>query len=109
MSKSKQKWQVSLDNIKPALKRLLELRMDKKDIEAEIKELDEQVRPIISDRGKMQLDNYVFECKQQAGRKAVNKEKLKAFLEAHGAKYEDFEEQGAPFTVLKVEEVAVQL
>lgn len=106
MTKSEKKLRVSLDNIKPALKRLLDLRADKKDIEAEIKELDAQVRPIIAGQGKMQLDNYTFECKEQAGRKTLDKVKLAAFLEAHGKDISDFETVGKPFTTLKIDEAA---
>jgi hypothetical protein len=96
----------SLDNIKPLIKRLLDLRQDKKDIEAEIKELDAEVRPVIAQRGKMQIDNYIFECKEQAGRKSIDKVALAAFLEQHGKSVEDFEKQGAPFTTLNVTEAA---
>jgi len=57
-------------------------------------------------RGKMRLDDYVFECKQQAGRKTLDKAALAEFLAEHGKDISDFEKQGAPFTVLKVEEIA---
>lgn len=109
MTKSQVKAPASLDNIKPLLKRLLDLRMDKRDIEKEIKELDEQVRPIIAERGKMQLDNYVFECKLVAGRKSIDKTALTEFLEKHGKSMADFEKEGAPFTQMNVTEVATVL
>lgn len=109
MNKQEKQLRASLDNIKPLLKRLLELRADKRDIEKEIKELDEQVKPIIADRGKMRLDNFIFECKQMPGRKTVDKAALSSFLEAHGKTLEDFEKVGSPFTQLRVEEAAMEI
>lgn len=99
----------SLDNIKPLLRELLELRAEKKEIEAEIKELDSKVRPVIANRGKMQLDNFIFECKEMAGRKTLDKKALEEFLEQHGKTVADFEKQGAPFTQLNVIEAAETL
>lgn len=109
MTGSKREAPQSLDNVKPLLKRLLDLRQDKKDIEAEIKELDKEVRPAIVSRGKMQLDNYIFECKEQAGRKSIDKAALADFLAQHGKSIEDFEKQGAPFTTLNISEAATVL
>lgn len=106
MSKSEKQQPASLDNLRPVLKRLLDLRADKRDIEAEIKELDAQVRPVIANRGKMQLDNYIFECKEQPGRKTLDKKALAEFLEANGKSIEDFEKVGNPFTTLRIEEAA---
>ena len=99
----------SLDNIKPALQRLLDLRADAKEIAAEIKVLDAEIRPLIEGKGKMQLGNYTFECAVQKGRKSVDKPALTRYLEENGKSYEDFEKVGAPFTTLKVTEAAVTL
>lgn len=109
MTKSVNEAAQSLDNLKPLIKKLLELRMDKRDIEAEIKEIEGVVKESIADKGKMQLDNYVFECKTMAGRKTVDKPALEEFLASHGKSYEDFTKQGAPFTQLRVDEAATVL
>ena len=97
---------LSLDNIKPALEELLELRADRADIEKRIKELDALVRPVIEGEGKMQLGNFTFECKLQKGRKSVDKPALIEFLESNGKEYADFEKVGAPFTTMSVTEAA---
>tara|TARA_R110000744_G_scaffold2592_8_gene10339 strand:- start:5911 stop:6240 length:330 start_codon:yes stop_codon:yes gene_type:complete len=97
---------LSLDNIKPALEELLELRADKADIEKRIKELDVLVRPVIEGEGKMQLGNFTFECKLQAGRKTLDKALLSVYLEAGSKTLSDFEKVGAPFTTMSVTEAA---
>lgn len=104
MLNSEQQAPMSLDNIRPVLKRVLDLRMDKKDIEKELKELEATVRPVIEGKGKLQLDNYICECKQMAGRKVLKKDALNEFLKQHGKSIEDFEELGKPYTVLRVDE-----
>lgn len=96
----------SLDNLKPLIKRLLDLLMDKRDIDKEIKEIEGTVKQAVADRGKMQLDNYIFECKTMPGRKTIDKAALSAFLEKHGKTVEDFEKQGAPYQQLNVSEAA---
>ena len=48
MSKSSEKVQTSLDNLKPLIKKLLDLRMDKRDIEAEIKSIEGTVKEAVS-------------------------------------------------------------
>ena len=106
MTKSETVAPQSLDNLKPLIKRLLDLRMDKRDIEKEIKEIEGTVKEQIADRGKMQLDNYIFECKTMPGRKSVDKDALKEFLEKHGKSIEDFEKVGSPFAQLRVDEAA---
>jgi len=106
MTKSSEQAPQSLDNMKPMIKRLLELRMDKRDIEAEIKEIEGTVKEATAGRGKMQLDNYIFETKMMAGRKTVDKAALEAFLEQHGRTYDEFTKVGAPFATLTVSEAA---
>lgn len=104
MVKSAKSAPMSLDNLRPQIKRLLELRMDKRDIEAEIKEIEGTVKEVTADRGKMRLDNYVFEAKTMAGRKSIDKDALNNFLAKHGKSAEDFEKVGAPFVTLTVSE-----
>lgn len=99
----------SLDNMKPLIKKLLELRMDKRDIDAEIKEIEGMVKEATADKGKMQLDNYIFECKTMAGRSTVDKPALEAFLAENGKTYAEFTKQGAPFLQLSVNEAAKTL
>jgi hypothetical protein len=106
MTKQSKQAAASLDNIKPQLRELLNLRAERKELDAEIKALDEEVRPIIANRGKMQLDNFIFECKEQPGRKTLDKKALEEFLSKHGKSLEDFEKQGAPFTTLRIDEAA---
>jgi len=96
----------SLDNLRPLIKKLLDLRADKRDIEKEIKQIEGTVKSSIADRGKMQLDNYIFECKTMPGRKSIDKDKLAEFLAAHGKTVADFEKQGAPYPQLNVAEAA---
>jgi hypothetical protein len=95
----------SLDNIKPDLTEYGKLRMQMKQIEARLKELDERIRPIIAERGKLVYDGYAFNCKAVAGRKTLDKEAVGAFLAEHGTKLEDFEKVGAPYTTLSVEQL----
>jgi hypothetical protein len=109
MPTSSEKVQTSLDNLKPLIKKLLDLRMDKRDIDAEIKSIEGTVKEAIADKGKMQLDNYVFECKTMGGRKTVDKDALEVFLAQHGKSYDDFTKVGAPFTQLRVDEAATVL
>lgn len=106
MTKQNAQKRESLDNVRPLIKELLDLTAEKKDIEKEIKELRERILPLIEGRGKMQLDNYVFEAKQMAGRKSLDKSTLDEFLRQHGKTVADFEKVGAPFVQLNVTEAA---
>jgi|TARA_R110000803_G_scaffold23766_2_gene58025 hypothetical protein len=78
--------------------------MDAREIAAEIKAIEGDVKEAVADRGKMRLDNYTFECKTMPGRKTVDKDSLTAFLEQHGKSMADFEKVGAPFMTLRVDE-----
>lgn len=95
----------SLDNVKPDLEEYGQLRMQQKVIEARLKVLDERVRPMIVERGKFMHAGFAFKCSQVAGRKTLDKAALASFLDDHGAKLEDFENVGAPYTTLSVEKL----
>jgi len=99
----------SLGNLKPVLREYLDLRADIKHMEKELKSLDEQVRPAIANMGKMQLDEWTFECKEMPGRKTLDKAALEDFLAQHGKSIADFEKAGKPYTQLRVTEAAVVL
>ena len=99
----------SLANIKPMLEDYLNLRADIKDMEKELKEMDETIRPMLADRGKMQLGTFTFEVKTQPGRKTMDKAKLEAFLNQHGKSIEDFQRVGAPYTQMRVSEAVTVL
>lgn len=107
MSVSQTQPQGSLDNYKPALKERGELDDLKKKVEARIKELDADLRPILEGRGAVMHDTYSFECRLSAGRKTLDKEKMVEFLAEHGYVMADFEKEGAPFTTMTVKRLAV--
>lgn len=109
MTVSQKEAPLSLANMKPMIKRVLDLRADIKDMTAELKELEKDVKPALEGRGKLQVDNYIVEVKQMKGRKTLDKEALTTFLEKHGAKIEDFEKVGAPFAQLNMSEAAEKI
>ena len=89
------------DNLRPLLEEYGNLRADKKDIEARIKELDPEVRPLLKGKGAIVVGNYMFELTENAGRKTLDK----AALVADGINIEKYMKVGAPFTALKVKEL----
>jgi len=89
------------DNLTPLLVEYGNLRADKKDIEARIKELDPQVRPLLKNKGAIVVGNYMFELTENSGRKTLDKEALIA----DGVNIENYMKVGAPYTMLKVKEL----
>jgi len=96
-----------LDNYKPMLKERGELAKLQKQIEARIKQLDADLRPVLEGRGEVVAEGYSFNVRLQAGRMSLDKPALDAFLLEHGATINEFEKQGAPYTVFTVKEVTV--
>ncbi len=92
---------MGLENVAPLLGEYADLVMQKRAVEARIKELDADVRPLLTDRGSVVVGNYMMECRVNAGRKSLDK---KAVAEA-GINLEPFYKVGAPFTTLTVKEV----
>lgn len=99
----------SLDNLKPQIEELLELREDVKQMQAEIKELEKVVKPATVGKGKIQVGKFVFECREQAGRRTVDKDALNEFLKQHGKSYDDFTKVGSPTYVMTQSEAATTL
>lgn len=99
--------QASLDNFRPLLKERGELHVLKKQIEDKIKQLDEDLRPVLEGRGEIVAEGYSFNCKLTAGRKTLDKDALAAVLKERGYAIEDFEKQGAPFTTMTIKPVNV--
>jgi len=93
--------QPSLDNHKPALDELAALTKQKKEIDARIKALGEEVRPVLADKGKVMHNGFVFNCTLSAGRTTYD---YKA-MTADGIDVDKYKKVGAPFTTLKIEEV----
>jgi len=89
------------DNLKPLLAEYGNLRSNKKDIDARIKELDPEVRPLLKNKGAVVVGNYMFELTENSGRKTLDK----AALIADGIDVEKYMRVGAPFTALKVKEL----
>ncbi len=104
MSKTKKQAERSLDNVKSLMAERAELHMEKKEIEAEIKELDEVLRPMLEGKGKVIYNGFQHEVSMQS-RKSFNRKAAESFITDHGGKVEDFIEQGAPYTVYKISEV----
>jgi hypothetical protein len=95
----------SLDNIKPYLAELLELRAAKAKIDARLKELDPIVRPAIIGAGSLQHAGYIFKCTMKKGAVSLDKALVTAYLEKRGKKYEDFTKTGSPSSVMTVSEI----
>lgn len=93
---------MSLDNIKPILEEYGKLKSIVKEASARIKELDEELRPLLEGRGKITHAGYTFECKAMGGKKSLDKDALTAVL---GQDLEPFYKKGKPYTMMKVEEL----
>lgn len=97
----------SLDNFKPLLKERGELKQILDQAEKRIKQLDEDLRPVLEGRGEIIAEGFSFNCKLVKGRKSIDKELLEEFLKKHGLSVADFEKEGAPFTTFTVKPVNV--
>lgn len=101
---SKPEVQTSLDNVKPLLDERGELHMAKKRIEDRIKQLDEDLRPVLAGRGAFVHNGYQFEVAITAGRTSYD---YKA-MAADGIDISKYAKVGAPstrFTVKAVQEL----
>lgn len=96
----------SFDNLSPMLGEYAELVMQKKAIEARLKQLDQEVRPVLAEKNKpVVLNGYQFSCKMIAGRKSLDRAAVSEVLSKHGYDIADFEKQGAPYTQMTVKAV----
>ena len=77
----------------------------KKQIEDKIKQLDEDLRPVLEGRGEIVAEGYSFKCTLSKGRKSIDKELLEDHLRKQGLAVADFEKEGAPFTTFSVKPV----
>lgn len=92
---------MSLDNVKPLLAEYAHINAQKKELEARLKELDQQVRPVLADIGEVVVAGFSFTCMSMPGRKTLDQKAM----EADGIDLEKYRKQGAPFTQLKVKAV----
>lgn len=90
------------DNNLSLIEEYCELNSTKKEIEAKMKELGAEVRPMLAGEGLQVVDNkYTIECKNVSGRKTLDKKAM----EADGIDVASYEKQGAPYTTLTVKEL----
>ena len=85
-----------LSNMKPMLAEYAELKTQMKAMTVRIKELDAQVRPVLTDQGTVNVGAYCFTVTLMPGRKTLDKKSL----EAAGIDLEVHYKTGAPFTKL---------
>jgi hypothetical protein len=105
MTASEKAQKSSLDNFKPMLEERGELAILKKKCEDRIKQLDEDLRPVLEGRGELFHAGYSFKCTLTPGRKSLDKAAVAEVLAAVGLKIEDFEREGAPFTTMTVKQM----
>ncbi|MDJ0827779.1 MAG: hypothetical protein QNJ16_20010 [Rhodobacter sp.] len=101
---STQQQMASLDNFKPLLDERADLYSAKKRIEERIKELDEELRPVLMDRGAVIWNGYEFDVKSVQGRTTYDYKKM---IE-DGIDLGPYKKIGAPstrFTVKPVQEL----
>lgn len=96
-----------MDNFRPLLKERGELHVLKKQIEDRIKQLDEDLRPVLEGRGEIVAEGYSFKCTLSKGRTSIDKEVLGEFLKDYNMSVADFEKEGAPFTTFTIKQVNV--
>lgn len=89
---------MSLDNIKPLLAEYAHIKAERDVLDARLKDLDKQVRPILVEQGSVQVANFVFSCTMVPGRKTLDKKAMTA----DGIDLAPYEKVGAPFTQLKI-------
>ena len=95
---------LNLDNHKPALEERGKLHVLKKDIEARIKQLDEELRPILQGQGEIMYAGFTFKVDVAAGRSTVD---YKQIIEDYNVtNVEDYTNVGAPSTRFTIKEVA---
>ena len=86
-------------NEMPIITEYCALVAKKKELEAAIKAMDPEVRPLLEDKGNVLVDGkYTAELKVMGGRRSLDKKAV----EAAGINLEPFYKVGAPFTTLTV-------
>ena len=87
------------ENSMPLLEEYCGYVKQKKALEAKIKSMDGEVRPLLEDQGSVLVGReYTVELKLSAGRKSLDK----AAVEAAGINLEPFYKVGKPFSTLTV-------
>jgi hypothetical protein len=102
MKTSRTKAANSLDNVKAMLDERADLHMAKKRIEEQIKSLDEVLRPVIADRGRIVCNGWEHNVVKRAGRKSVD---YKAMAEDYDIDLTDYTKEGSPYTVYEIKKV----
>jgi hypothetical protein len=105
MTSNSQPQSSSLDNYRDMLRERGELADFKKQCEDRIKQLDEDLRPVLEGRGEIVAEGYSFKCALSKGRKSIDKELLEDHLKKQGLSVSDFEKEGSPFTTFTVKKV----
>lgn len=96
---------MSLENAKPIALGIAELDEEIKALTAKKKELEAELRPLITDVGPVQFDEFIFECKTVPGRKTLDKDLLMQTFSLPDLS--DFEKTGKPFTTMTIKKVTV--
>lgn len=95
--------QHNYSNLESALELRGKLWRQKKELEEEIKLLDESIRPALTDQGPVEAAGFRFECVLSPGRKTLDKKRLQA--DFPNLDLEQYQKVGAPFTTLKIKEL----
>lgn len=93
----------SLENLKPLILGIAEIDQKIKDLQAKKKELEEEVRPALADRGPVQVDEYQVSVKTVPGRKTLDRKAVEAAFGDLSA----FERVGKPYTTMTIKKVEV--
>lgn len=94
---------MSLANLKPLLAEYAHIKAERDRLNERLKELDEQVRPVLADEGEVVVAGFSFTCTMMPGRKALDKKSL--FAENPDIDEERYTKIGAPYTMLKIKAV----
>ena len=89
---SKQHQPASLDNVKPLLADRAKLYVLKKEVEARIDKLDEELRPMLVGRGETISDGFSFNVTSVPGRTTYDTKRMIA----DGMDLDDYTKVGAP-------------
>ena len=91
----------SLDNIKPLMEEYALLKEQEREIQERLKELGEDIRPVLADRGELISNGFSFKCATMKGRTSYDYK----LMMADGIDLEPYRKTGAPYTTLTVKKV----
>lgn len=94
---------MSFDNIKPAVIELCEITMKIKELEARKKDLEEVVKPVLADKGKLGFGDFTVNVKTMNGRKTLDKEAVAAALGVPDLS--PYEKVGKPYSMTTIERI----